>query len=139
MATCYDITTGVQTVSAAGAFSGTLDISSSTYGFASTTDVTLCVEVLAMTDGKGARLELQDSVNAFTTPLCVWSSEIYGKIGQGGTSYTAGAYAPTTSKTSVRKYQVPNMRVGTSSAVVRLYCTAIDGSSSLTVHAWLEA
>jgi hypothetical protein len=129
------LTTGLQTVTATGAITPTAgaDISGMTG------DVTVCVEVVSMTDAKTARIQLEDSVNAFTASIPVAVFDVIGKMGQGGTSYTAGAYNPTTQKFTVRKYQLANNRFGTASAVLRLNVTAIDSGSSLSLNAWIEA
>jgi len=128
------LTTGLQTVTATGAITPTAgaDIS------AMTGDVTVCVEVVSMTAAKTARIQLEDSVNGFTASVPVAVFDVIGQLGQGGTSYTAGAYNPTTQKFTLRKYQLANNRFGTASAVLRLNVTAIDSASSLSLNAWIE-
>jgi len=129
------LTTGVQTVTATGAITPTAgaDISGMTG------DVTLCLEVLSLTAAKTARIQIEDSVNGFTASIPAYVFDVSGQIGPGGTSYTAGALNPCTTKQSLRKYQLPNVRFGTASAVLRLNVTAIDASASLSLNAWLEA
>jgi hypothetical protein len=135
MATITALTTGIQTVTATGAVTPTAGVDIS--GMSG--DVTLCLEVISMTASKTARIQLEDSVNAFTASLPVAVFNVIGQEGQGGTSYTAGAYNPTTLRPgSIRKYQLPNNRFGTSSALLRVNVTAIDGSSSLSLNAWIE-
>ncbi len=129
------LTTGLQTVTAAGAITPTAGVDIS----GMTGDATVCVEVISMTAAKSARIQVEDSVNGFTASLPVAVFDILGQVGQGGTSYTAGAYNPTTTKFTVRKYQLANNRFGTSSAVLRLNVTAIDSSASLSINAWIEA
>jgi len=134
MATLTELTTGIQTVTATGAVTPTAGVDIS----GMTGDVTLCIEVISLTAGKTARVQIEDSVNAFTASLPVAVFNFVGQEGQGGTSYTAGAYNPTTEKVSVRKYQLPNNRFGTASALARVNVTALDSSSSLSLHAWIE-
>ena len=134
MATITALTTGVQTVTSTGAVTPTAGVDIS----GMTGDATVCIEVISLTAGKTARVQLEDSVNGFTASLPLDVFNFVGQEGQGGTSYTAGAYNPTTEKLSVRKYQLPNNRFGVTSALLRLNVTAIDGSSSLSLNAWIE-
>jgi hypothetical protein len=129
------LTTGLQTVTATGAVTPTagVDISGMTGNF------TICVEVISMTAAKTARIQIEDSVNAFTASLPLYEFNVTGQIGQGGTSYTAGAYNPTTQKFSVEKQQLPNNRFGTASALARVNVIAIDSSASLSLNAWIES
>jgi len=125
MATPTDITTGIQTVTAAGAVTPTtgLDIS----GLSG--DFTLAIEVSGLTSGATARIQLEDTTNAFTNsnPLCVW--DISGQVVDGSKSI----------KNTYRKYQVPNNLVGTASAKLRANVTVLSGTSpSLSLHAWIE-
>jgi hypothetical protein len=123
MAISTDITTGVQTVSATGAVTPTtgLDIS----GISG--EVTICLEVTSMTAGKTARIQFEDSVNAFTASIPLAAFNV------------TGAIAPAASQVfNVRKYQIPNNRFGVTSAVLRVNVTAIDAGASLSLHAWIE-
>jgi hypothetical protein len=129
------LTTGVQTVTATGAITPTAGVDIS----AMTGDATVWVDILSLTAGKTARIQLEDSVNAFTASVPLGVFDVTGQIGQGGTTYTAGALNPTTQKQSLRKYQLPSNRFGTSSAVLRLNVTAIDSSASLSFSAWIES
>jgi hypothetical protein len=129
------LTTGLQTVTATGAITPTAGVDIS----GMTGDATVSIEVISMTAGKTARIQLEDSVNGFTASVPVAVFDTAGLIGQGGTSYTAGAYNPTTQKFTVRKYQLANNRFGTASAVLRLNVTAIDSASSITLNAWIES
>lgn len=133
MATITSITSGNVTVSATGAVGAGIDISGVTG------DATLCIEVISMTDAKTARIQFEDSVNAFTAVLPLWLVHITGKMGEGtATTVAAGDYNPTTEKQSVRKYQLRNNRFGTSAAVLRPNVMALDASSHITFNAWLE-
>lgn len=120
--TLSDITTGEQTVTTTGAVTPTagLDIS----GISG--DFTIFLVIRALTSAKTCRIQLEDSVNAFTAAIALWVQDFIG---------------PQTSATdltvSIRKYQLPNNRFGTSSAVLRANVTAIDSATSLTLHAWL--
>src|SRR5258708_7865834 len=104
MATITSITSGAATVSATGAVGSGVDIS----GMSG--DITLCIEVLAMTDAKTARIQFEDSVNAFTAVIPLWVAHVTGKEGDGAATFTAGTYMPTTEKQSLRKYQLRNNR-----------------------------
>lgn len=123
MAVPTDITTGVQTVSATGAVTPStgLDISGVTGDF------TLALEVISMTSGKTARIQFEDTTNAFAASNPIWVVNVTGKL--------SGEYSD---KYTIRKYQLPNNVFGTTSAKIRVNVTAIDGSSSLQLHAWLE-
>jgi hypothetical protein len=122
MATNTDITTGVQTVSATGAVTPTtgLDIS----GISG--DFTIFLEVTGMTAGKTARIQFEDSVNAFTASVPVAVINVTGAL----TSAASQVF-------DIRKYQLPNNRFGVTSAVLRVNVTAIDSGSSLSLHAWI--
>jgi len=121
--TFADVTTGVQTVSAAGAVTPTtgLDIS----GIAG--DATIKVRVTALTAAKKARIQLEDSVNAFTAVIPVAVADVKGEI----VNTREVVY-------SFRKHMIPSCRFGTGSAVLRVNVTQIDGSASLSLHAWVE-
>jgi hypothetical protein len=123
MATLTDITTGVQTVTATGAVTATagLDIS----GVSG--DATVVVEVVSLTAAKTARIQLEDSVNAFTASIPVAVVNVIGQI--------SGEYSQ---RFTFRKYQLPNNRFGTGSALLRVNVTAIDSAATLKLHAWLE-
>lgn len=134
MATVTTITGGVQSVSTTGAVGAGVSIAGITG------DITLCVEVISMTAGKTARIQFEDSTNAFTavTPLFVF--HVIGQEGPGGTSaFTQSTYTEATEKQSVRKYQLRNNLFGTASAVLRPNVIAIDGSAELAFNAWYES
>jgi len=133
MATIVALSTGVQSVTATGLVTPTAGVSVATYA-----DATICVEVLSMTAGKTARIQLEDSVNAWTASAALAVFDVTGQTGQGGTSFSVGTYNPTTVKYSIRKYQLPNSNINVASGVVRLNVTAIDASAELVLNAWLE-
>jgi len=135
MATLTDITTGLQTVTATGAVTPTAGLSISGV----TGDFTVCVEIISLTAGKTARIQLESSTNSFTGVTADAVFQVIGQEGQGGTTYTAGAYNPTTEKFSVRKYQMQNpQNYGLAGGVARLNLIDLDSGSSLTLHGWLE-
>lgn len=139
--TLSEITTGVQSFSVTGALVPTagLDIS------ATTGDFTLCVEMVALTAAKNVRLQLEASVNAFTTTVALEVLEFAGQVGPGavsGTAFAQGTLTPSTDKFSIRKYQMPKSAAqyfGVASAVLRLNVTGIDASTEGAVHAWMES
>jgi hypothetical protein len=131
MASLSDITTGIQTVTTAGAVTGSLNISGITGAY------TLCLEVFELTSGGEARIQFEDSVNAFTNVIPVAVFDVPGQIGQA--SWTQGNYNPLTYKKSIRSSEIPGCRAGAANAVLRVNVTSITGASpSLTLHAWLE-
>jgi hypothetical protein len=123
MATLTDITTSVQTVTATGPVTPTtgLDIS----GVSG--DATVVVEVSGLTAGKTARIQLEDTVNAFTAATALAVINVTGQIdGRSSDRYTW------------RKYQLPNNVFGSASAKLRANVTALDAGATLSLHAWLE-
>jgi len=123
MSTLTDITTGNQTVTAAGAVAATagLDVSGVTGDF------TLCVEVVSLTAAKTARIQLEDTVNGFTAAPALAVFDVTGQ--------QAGQYS---NRFSLRKYQLPNNQFGVANAKVRANVSQIDAGGSLILHAWLE-
>lgn len=93
-----------------------------------TADWTIILEVLAQNDGDNVRFSFEDSVDAFTTPLQAMSVSTSGK----------------TTKDGARRYtffkrDFPNLRMGVSSAVLRLSIVEFTGSSkSVTYQSWIE-
>lgn len=134
-----EITTGVQSFSATGALtpSAGLDIS------AVTGDFTLCVEMILLTAAKNCRMQLEATVDAFTTTVALEVLEFLGQVGPGGTSaFVQGTLTPSTEKFSIRKYQMPKSAAqyfGVTSAKLRLNVTGIDASTEGAVHAWMES
>lgn len=118
-----EITTGVQTFTATGALTPTagLDISGITG------DYTIWVQVESLTAAKKCLIQLEDSVNAFTASIGV------------ATFNPVGALAKEADiRYSLRKYQCPTLRAGTTSAVARINVTQIDSATTGKVHAWIE-
>jgi hypothetical protein len=110
------------TVTAAGAVSGNLDIS----GMAG--DLTLVVTILELKSASGTprvRVILEDSVDAFTgaKPVLEWNVE--GPV-----------VAGTPLSKAWRRYEIPSIRGGTASAVLRVNVVEISGGTpSCTVMA----
>lgn len=127
MATCTDITTGVQTVTATGAVAPTTGLSIS--GVSG--DATIVIEVSTLSSVSGtasARIQFEDSTNGFTNATALWIYDVPTGI--------AGQYSK---RVSQRKYQLPNNQFGVSSAVLRVNVTALAGTTpTLSLHAWLE-
>lgn len=123
-----NITTGAQTVTTTGAVTATtgLDIS----GVTGDCTVHLRVQGLSAASGTPkATIQLEDSVNGFTAVQPVAVQEVQGPIA-------------TTSEVhfSWRKYQLPNARFGTASAVLRANVMVLGGTTpSLTLDSWLES
>ena len=119
-----NITTGAQTLTAAGPAAGTLDIS----GMSG--DYELLVEVIALSAASGvpkARIVIEDTVNGFTAALPVCEFGIEGPI-------TAGASVTETRRIA----DAPSMRIGTASAALRCNVAALEGTTpSITLRAQL--
>jgi hypothetical protein len=121
------LTTGSQTVTTTGAITPTtgLDISGVTG------DCTVHVRVQALSAASGTpkvSVQLEDSVNAFTASIANKVIEAQGTI-------------VTTAEQHFiwRKYELPNVRFGTTSAVLRLNATVLSGTTpTCTVDGWLE-
>jgi hypothetical protein len=127
MATCTDITTGVQTVTTTGAVVPTAGLSIS--GVSG--DATLVLEVTNLSSASGtpsARIQFEDSTNGFTASNALWIWDA-----PGGTAYQYSI------RVSKRKYELPNNVFGVSSSVIRTNVTVLAGTTpSLSLHAWLE-
>jgi len=125
--TIGSITTGAQTVTATGAVTSTsgLDISGITG------DYTIHVRIQNLSTASATpklTLQLEDSVNAFTAVLPVVVKEVTGPIATNAEQHF-----------SWRKYETPNLRAGTGSAVLRANVMALGGTTpSLTLDSWLE-
>jgi hypothetical protein len=125
MATPTDITTGAQTVTTTGPVTPTTGLSVAT----NAGDYTLAIEVTNLTAGATARIQIEDTTNAFTgvNALAVW--DITGQVESGSQSI----------KNTWRKYQLPDSKFDVSSGAIRVNVTQLNGSSpSLTLHAWIE-
>lgn len=124
--------TAIQTtISSTGAVnSGNLDISGITG------DWTIKVEIQSLTSATGTptlTLQIEDSVNAFTAVIAQHVKQFKGPINPNGTAGSGSIYY------EIRKYDCPNMRFGTSSAVARLNATVLGGGTpSCILAAWVE-
>lgn len=120
--TVTDITTGVQSISATGAVTGTLDTS------ALTGDFTVNIQVSGLTAGKTAIISLEDTANAsaFSDAIAQWVEQFSGGIGTGNDVVL-----------SRRKYQIPGCRFGVTNSKLRLNVLSITSTPGLKVHAWL--
>lgn len=125
--TIGNISTGQQAVTTTGAVTptGGLDIS----GISG--DYTIHVRVQNLSSASGtpqADIVLEDSVNAFTAIVQVAAVNVQGTID----SKTEQHY-------SFRKYQLPTLRAGTASAVLRVNVQKLNGTTpALTLDAWIE-
>lgn len=121
------LTTGAQTVTATGPVTPTtgLDIS----GITGDLTVHLRVQALSSASGTPAvTIQLEDSVNAFTAVLPVAVQAVQGVV-----VTTAEQHF------SWRKYQLPTLRAGTTSAVLRVNVMKINGTTpTCTLDAWVE-
>jgi hypothetical protein len=123
MAQPTDITTGVQTVTATGPVTPTTGLSVS--GVSG--DATLVVDVVSLTAGKTARIQVEDSTNAFTAATALAVVNVTGQVDP---RYDE--------RFTLRKYQIPNSLLGQASAALRCNVTALDAGATLQLHAWLE-
>ena len=126
--TISNLSTGAQTVTATGAVTPTagLDIS----GISG--DYTVHVRVQALSASSGTptgQIRIEDSVNAFTASVPVAVLDVKGTID-----------TKTEQHFSWRKYQLPDLRAGTASAVARINVSTLGGTTpSLTLDAWIES
>ena len=118
------ITQGSQTLTAAGIVTGSADISAAK-------DWTLYIRVLALTEtagNPGARIVLEDSVDAWTTALPVAVLNVQTPI-----SGTAGVEA------AINRDHCPTLRAGTAGAAIRAHVALLTGTSpSITLEADLQ-
>jgi hypothetical protein len=137
----YDITTGLQTVTATGPVTGTLNTSamSATLGY------TIFVVIAGLTAGASATIAIQDTADAtpFADAQTQASFTVTGKVGD-----------PAEIELSIRKYAVgtgeggldadtsagsTTPRFGAANTALRANVTALTGTSpSLSVHAFLQ-
>lgn len=134
MPTILALTTGQQSVSATGAVTPTAGVDVSGI----TGDFMINIDVQSLTAGKTARIQIEDTTNAFTASTALFVDNLTGLIGQGGTSWVAGTYNPVTFKRTIRKQDLPNSNFGVSGGKCRVNVTAIDSSASLSLNAWIE-
>ncbi len=121
------IITGNPTVTATGAVTTTtgLDISGITG------DCTVHLRVQALSTASAtpkATISLEDSVNAFTAAISICEVQVQGTVDSKSEQHFIW-----------RKYQLPNARFGTTSAVLRANVTVLGGTTpSLQLDSWLE-
>lgn len=126
-ATRTAITTGVQTVTATGAVTGTLDTS----GFSG--DYTIKVRVASLSSASGtpaAIIAIQDTANA---------SAFSDAVDVGVFHVKSTVRAASDQVFTFRQYQVPNTRYGVTNAKLRINVLSLSGTTpSLRVESWLE-
>lgn len=129
--------TGLKTtISATGAVnSGSLDISGITG------DWEIVVRIHELTAASGTptlTLQLEDSVNAFTNVIAQTQIQITGNVNPSGTGGAAEKFY-TFGKRHGPNGILPNLRAGTTSAVLRLNATVLGGTTpSCTLDAWMN-
>jgi hypothetical protein len=134
----YDITNGVQTLTAAGVVSGTLNTSSLSGAY------TVFLNVAGLTEGAAATIAIEDTANG-SSPFSDAQQQAVFSVGgeievrsevtlsfqnyQVGTGMTE---ADTTLGTNAPRF-------GSANTQLRAHVLTLTGSSpSLSVHAWLE-
>lgn len=117
-----DITTGVQTVSTAGAVTGTLDTS------AFTGDYTIHLRIVGLSAGKRALIAIEDTANAsaFSDARQIKVEHVVGTITQ-----------DVEQRFSYRANQLQMTRYGAANTKLRVNVLAVDASPGLKVHAYL--
>ena len=134
-----------KTITSATAETG-IDISASTYGFSHVPNLTIKIAVMGLDAGDAVVIQIDDSVNAFTDFVTHASFTIEGPIGAtSNTGDTDGLEGEATGfhtnpkYFSVAWYDVPAIRWGTESAVIRVNVSSFTGSTKhLTYNAWIE-
>ena len=135
MATITALSTGLQTITATGAVTPTAGVDVS----GMTGDAMFYVEVVSMTSGKTARIQLEDTdqrIHYLRGALRVRCRRS-DRTGRRGVCHQHPE-PDNRRKQSVRKYQLPNSNIGITSGKVRLNVTAIDSSAELALNAWIE-
>lgn len=134
---------GIALVTATGAVQNTAGVDISTVTnplFAK--NVTWAIELVSMTAGKSIAVSLECSLNAFSASVFVDHKEFLGQQGQGGTSFVAGAYNPTTDKRStVVRQQLPwaaEIYFGIANGLARINVVGIDSSAQAAINSWFE-
>jgi hypothetical protein len=135
----------LQTISTPTASTG-IDISIDTYGFSSSTppNPTIFVSVYGLDTGDQAVIQIEDSVNAFSSLVVHKDWTVTGPIGatspQGEEDDDEGestAFPINPVNLSVSWRDMPAIRWGRMSAVLRVNVTSLSGSSPhLTYQAW---
>jgi hypothetical protein len=125
-----DISTGAQTLTAAGVVTGVLDVS------AYTLHPTIKVEVLNLTAGAVARIAIEDTANSseFSDALAACIFDVAGPLGTGEPGPTPGP----TDQVSVTPDLTPSLRFGATHNQLRANLYLLSGSSpSVTLHAYV--
>jgi hypothetical protein len=137
----YDITTGVQTVTAAGAVTGTLNTSA----MSATAEYTLFVTITGLTAGATATIQIQDTASStafsdaetqatFTVggPVVPHATITLSTTKKGVGTGVHGLAADTTDGTT-------SPRFGAANNSLRAYVSALTGTSpSLSLHAFIQ-
>ena len=137
----YDISTGLQTVTATGAVTGSLDTSA----LSATLDYTIVVVIAGLTAGATATIHIEDTASstAFSDAQEQAAFTVTGAIGE-----------PAEVQLSTRKYAVGSgdsglaadtvdgstaARFGAANTKLRANVTALSGTSpSLSLHAFIQ-
>jgi hypothetical protein len=99
-------------------------------------DFTLVIEVLGLDAGCSASFTWEDTVDTFVTPIAGPDISVSGQVGNGGQSTTT---YPNAIRYSWKKHDYPGLRLGVTSAQLRLNLSRLTGSSPhVTYQAWLE-
>jgi hypothetical protein len=119
-----DITTGLQTVTAAGAVTGVLDTA------ALSGDYTIRIRVTSLEAGKTAIIAVQDTANAsaFSDAITVAVFHVQGLVDP-----DSEIELP-----PLRKFAIPGTRFGAANTKLRLNVLSLTSSSNLRVQGWLE-
>jgi hypothetical protein len=130
MAAINNITTGEQTVAAAGAVTGSLD-TSALNGPLSTTpgSFTIKLRVRGLSSGKRAIFAIEDTANAtpFSDAVQVAVCHVEGGMPTDGTSR------------EWQSFEIPGTRFGVTNSALRLNCLSISATpGTVKAHAWLE-
>jgi len=124
-----DITTGAQTITAAGPVTGTLST------LALTAIPTLKLDILGLTPGSTARIAIEDTAvsPAFNDAQQAVIFDIEGPVGAGQTGHTPGPDL----NLSVTPDLIPSLRYGAANCALRANVQRFTGASpSLTIHAY---
>ena len=90
-------------------------------------DWTIKIQVGSLTQGKKARIVVEDSVDAFGTSL---SGPAF--------SFLGGFGVENDHVRSIKKADFPSLRLGTASAVLRAKLAELDPAASITYKVWIE-
>jgi hypothetical protein len=119
-----DITTGAQTVAAAGAVTGVLATA------ALTNFKTVKLLVFGLSAGQRALFSIEDTANA--TP--------FSDARQVAVAHFIGAQPVDGNAKEWATYDIPLTRFGVANSALRVNCLAIDaGTGTVQVHGWLES